>query len=63
MRRERDYMIIEILAIISIPAIASTAYLLGKQSVENRENQAYRAGVRDGYEEAAKENKVVRIAR
>ena len=56
-------MIIEILAIISIPAIASTAYLLGKQSVESRENEAYRCGLQDGYEEAARENKVVRMTR
>ena len=57
-------MIIEILAIISIPAIASTAYLIGKQSVENRENQAYRAGVRDGYHEGIEsQSKVLRMAK
>ncbi|EKB54500.1 hypothetical protein [Facklamia hominis] len=56
-------MIIEILAILAIPAIASTAFLLGQKSVESRENAAYRAGLQDGYEEAARENKVVRMAR
>lgn len=57
-------MIIEILAIISIPAIASTAYLLGKQSVESRENQAYRVGVRDGYHEGIEsQSKVLRMAK
>ena len=56
-------MIIEILAIISIPAIASTAFLLGQKSVESRENQAYRAGLQDGYEEGRKEEKIVRVAR
>lgn len=56
-------MIIEILAILAIPAVASTAFLLGRQSVESRENQAYQEGLRDGYEEAAKENKIVRMAR
>ena len=56
-------MIIEILAILAIPAVASTAFLLGQKSVESRENAAYRAGLQDGYEEASKENKVVRMAR
>ncbi|MFN0602671.1 hypothetical protein [Facklamia hominis] len=60
-------MIIEILAIISIPAIASTAFLLGQKSVESRENVAYRAGVndgyQDGYEQGRKEEKIVRMAR
>lgn len=56
-------MFVEILAIISIPAIASTAFLLGQKSVESRENQAYRAGLQDGYEEGRKEEKIVRMAR
>lgn len=56
-------MIIEILAIISIPAIASTAFLLGQKSVESQENRAYRAGLNDGYSEAKKEEKVVRMAK
>lgn len=56
-------MIIEILAIISIPAIASTAFLLGQKSVESQENRAYRAGLHDGYSEAKKEEKVVRMAK
>lgn len=56
-------MIIEILAIISIPAVASTAFLLGQKSVESRENAAYRAGLQDGYEEGRKEEKIVRMAR
>ncbi|WPJ91050.1 hypothetical protein R0V13_01280 [Facklamia hominis] len=56
-------MFVEILAIISIPAIASTAFLLGQKSVESRENAAYRAGLQDGYEEGRKEEKIVRMAR
>ena len=56
-------MFVEILAIIAIPAVASTAFLLGQKSVESRENQAYRAGLQDGYEEGRKEEKLVRIAR
>ena len=61
-------MIIEILAIISIPAIASTSFLLGQKSVESRENRAYRAGARDGYSEGYQdgreaEGKVVKMAR
>lgn len=61
-------MIIEILAIISIPAIASTAFLLGQKSVENQENRAYRTGLNDGYSDGYQdgkeaEGKVVRMAR
>ena len=56
-------MIVEILAIISIPAIASTAFLLGQKSVESHEDAAYRAGLQDGYEEGRKEEKIVRMAR
>lgn len=61
-------MIIEILAIISIPAIASTAFLLGQKSVESRENAAYRAGMQEGYSDGYQdgreaEGKLVRIAR
>lgn len=61
-------MIIEILAILAIPAVASTAFLLGQKSVENQENRAYRAGLQDGYEEGYQngreaEGKVVRMAR
>lgn len=57
-------MIIEILAILAIPAIASTAYLLGKQSVESRENEAYRCGLQDGYHEGIEsQSKVLRMAK
>lgn len=56
-------MIVEVLAIISIPAIAVCGFLLGRESIEKQEYAAYRAGMRDGYEEIAKENKVVRMAR
>lgn len=56
-------MIVEILAILAIPAVASTAFLLGQKSVESRENQAYRAGLQDGYEEGRKEEKIVRMVK
>ena len=56
-------MFVEILAILAIPTIASTAFLLGQKSVESRENAAYRAGLQDGYEEGRKEEKIVRMAR
>lgn len=56
-------MIVEILAILAIPAIAATSFLLGQKSVENQENRAYRAGLQDGYEEGRKEEKIVRVAR
>ena len=61
-------MIIEILAIISIPAIASTAFLLGQKSVESQENRAYRAGMQEGYSDGyhdgrEAEGKLVRLAR
>lgn len=61
-------MIVEILAILAIPAVASTAFLLGRQSVESRENAAYRAGMQEGYSDGyhdgrEAEGKLVRLAR
>ena len=56
-------MFVEILAIIAVPMVGLTGFLLGRESAVEREEKAYRVGLRDGYEEAAKENKVVRMAR
>lgn len=61
-------MFIEILAILAIPAVASTAFLLGQKSVESQENRAYRVGMQEGYSDGYQdgreaEGKVVRMAR
>ncbi|WP_162890778.1 hypothetical protein [Suicoccus acidiformans] len=52
-------MYIEIMAILAVPAIGLCGFLLGKQSVQSDENKAYRAGLRDGYDDAKASNNVV----
>lgn len=57
-------MFVEILAIISVPMVGLTGFLLGRESAMEREEKAYRIGLRDGYEEAKQDqSKVVKMAR
>ena len=57
-------MFVEILAIIAVPMIGLTGFLLGRESATERENKAYRIGLKDGYEEAKEDqNKIVRMAK